>query len=74
MAVDESQETLQEFWLGGKEGSLCEREQARVWTLRQQWQDEGKPEYGMLSHIARKVWKIKNGRPTGAHPTRNSIS
>ena len=49
-------------------------EQARVWALREQWRDEGKPEYGMLTHIASKVRKIKNGRPTGPHPTRAAIT
>ena len=53
---------------------MCGREQARVWALREQWRDEGKPEYGMLTHIASKVRKIKNGRPTGPHPTRATIT
>ena len=53
---------------------MCGHEQARVWALREQWRDEGKPEYGMLTHIASKVRKIKNGRPTGPHPTRATIT
>ena len=55
MAGEDLQDAQRELWLGGKEGSLCEREQARVWALREQWRDEGKTEYGMLTHIASKV-------------------
>jgi len=73
MAADESQNTLRELWLGGKEGSLCGREQARVWALREQWRDADKPEYGMMSYIASKVRTTKKGRPTGRHPDRSAI-
>ena len=61
MAGEDVQDAQRELWLGEKEGSLCGREQARVWALREQWRDEGKPEYAMLTHIASKVRKIKNG-------------
>ena len=73
MVGDDVQDVQRELWLGGKEGSLCGREQARVWALREQWRDEGKPEYGMLTYLASKVRKIKNGRPTGPHPTGEAI-
>ena len=73
MFTDDSQNVLQNLWLGGKEGSLCGREQARAWALREEWKDAGKSDYGMLSHIAGKIRTTKNGRPKGPHPCTNSV-
>lgn len=74
MSGDDPQETLRELWLGGKEGALCGREQARVWALREQWRDEEKPDYGMIAYIASKVKTTKNGRPKGPNPHPKSVS
>ena len=40
MSSTEAQEELRRFWLGGKEGALCGREQARAWALRAVWKEE----------------------------------
>ena len=65
MAESESlQELLKKAWLGGRKGYLSPLSEARVWALRQVWKDDGKPDYGMLTYIARKVQKIGGGRPS----------
>lgn len=59
-----AQEVLKNAWLGGRTGDLSPLSQARVWALRKVWQDDGKPDYGMLTYIASKVKKIGGGNPT----------
>ena len=60
-----SQETLRRLWLGGTRGTLCAREQARVWALREAWNEEQDTAYGLHEHIRQKVKKIGGGHPTG---------
>ena len=57
------QQLLQEAWLRGKTGTLCALQQARAWALREVWQEEGKPAFGLHACIARKVTKIGGGHP-----------
>ena len=59
------QETLRRLWLGGTRGTLCAREQARVWGLREAWNEEQDSTYGLHEHIRQKVKKIGGGHPTG---------
>ena len=65
---------LKHVWISGKEGSLCGREQARAWALREVWQSEKESEHGLYSYIASKVRKTKGGKPSGPHPTCEGIS
>ena len=74
MSDNNPQDILLEAWLGGKEGTLCGREQARVWALREQWRENHTSDHGMNSYIAGKVRKTKNGRPEGPHPDRTAIA
>ena len=60
------QKMLQEAWLGGRVGNLTAMEEARAWALREAWQDEGKSSYGMLAHVASKVYKIAPKGPKRA--------
>jgi hypothetical protein len=69
-----SQESsLRTAWLGAADGRLCVREQAKAWALREVWQDEGKPAYGMFTWIASRVKTTLNGKPVGPSPDRTSI-
>ena len=36
-------------WLEAPDGSLCAREQAKAFALREMWLAEGKSTYGMLA-------------------------
>ena len=68
-----SQESsLRSAWLGTADGRLCVREQAKAWALREVWQDEGKPAYGMFTWIASRVKTTLNGKPVGPSPDRTS--
>ena len=70
------QELLREAWLGGRTGYLSAMEEARAWALREAWQEEGKSIYGMLTHIASKVYKIgpKKGAKKKQHPTPSAVA
>ena len=68
-----AQAQLRQAWVGGVEGRLCGREQAKAWALREVWRDEGKNDFGLLSFVARRVRKTKNGRPVGDHPSVASV-
>ena len=68
MSFADAQEALRRFWLGGKEGALCGREQARAWTLREVSREEHDSEYAMYTSIAGKLRKTLSGRPAGADP------
>ena len=37
--------------------------------MREVWNEEGKSSYGMLQFVAKRVRKMKNGKPNGPHPT-----
>ena len=58
------QETLKRLWLGGRKGTLCAREQARAWALRERWVHEEDNTYGMGEAIAKRVKKVGGGHPT----------
>ena len=68
-----SQEALRSLWLEGKEGGLCGREQAKAWALREVWRSEGKGKYGMVTFVASRLVKMKDGVPRGDAPTVNSV-
>ena len=67
------QELLKEAWLGGAEGHLSALTQARAWALREVWQDDKKPQYGMLTYIAGKLQKVGKGRKSGGCTTNESL-
>ena len=67
------QSSLRTAWLEAADGRLCVREQAKAWALREVWQDEGKPAYGMFTWIASRVKTTLNGKPVGPSPDRTSI-
>ena len=60
----ERQELLQEAWLGGKKGCLGALAEARAWALREVWQEEGKPDYGLLDFVASRVEKVGGENPS----------
>ena len=70
---------MAELWLSAPEGKLCAREQAKAWTLpkfgvREVWRGEGKGEHGLLSFVAARIQKTKDGKPKGGAPCSNSIT
>ena len=60
----ERQQLLQESWLGGKKGCLGALAEARAWALREVWQEEGKPDYGLLDFVASRVEKGGGENPS----------
>lgn len=56
------QDALRRLWLGGRSGSLSALSQARVWALREAWQETHDSTYGMLAFICGKVQKV-DGSP-----------
>ena len=68
-----SQEELRSLWLQGREGSLCGREQAKAWALREMWLADGRRDLGMYAWIASRVKTLLNGKPDGPSPGRASI-
>ena len=68
-----TQDDLRSLWLEGREGSLCGREQAKAWALREMWQADERPSYGMYAWIASRVKTLLNGKPDGPSPGRASI-
>ena len=68
-----TQDDLRSLWLEGREGSLCGREQAKAWALREMWQADERPSYGMYAWIASRVKTLLNGKPHGTSPGRASI-
>ena len=65
------QDLLREAWLGGRTGNLSPLEEAKAWALREAWRDEGNSSYGMLVHIAGKVYKTGPGKK---HPSPPALS
>ena len=64
------QKLLQEAWLEGCEGSMSAQTQARAWALREAWKDEhGEKTYGMLTHIASKLYVTTPPKAKKKHPT-----
>ena len=69
------QKLLQQAWLGGCEGTMSAQTQARAWGLREAWKDErGDKIYGMLTHIASKVYTITKPRAKKEHPSTSALS
>ena len=73
MGETSQQDLLREAWLGGKEGSLPAREQAKAWALREVWRHEGKPEHGMKTFIAGKLKKFSVKKERRVAPSANAI-
>ena len=68
------QELLQEAWLGGRVGTMSAQTQARAWALREAWKDEhGDKTYGMLTHIASKLYVISPPRAKKEHPSNAAL-
>ena len=68
-----SQEELAKLWLEAPEGSLCGREQAKAWALREVWKQEEKGTYGMLPFIASRLRKMSDGQPGGEAPSKQAV-
>ena len=69
------QEVLKEAWMGGREGSMSGQTQAKAWALREVWRDEhGEKTYGMLTHIASKLYTITPPRKKKEHPSPSALS
>ena len=67
------QELLREAWLGEREGNMSAQQEARAWALRETWKEEhGDKTYGMLPHIANKVYKVAKKKKE--HPTSSALS
>ena len=68
------QEVLKEAWLGGREGMMSGQTQAKAWALREAWQDEhGEKTYGMLTHIASKLYTITPPRTKKEQPSPSAL-
>ena len=69
------QELLKEAWLGGREGTMSGQTQARAWALKEVWkEDHGeKNTYGMLGHIASKLYTITPPRKKKENPTPSAV-
>ena len=69
------QELLKEAWLGGRQGNMSGQTQARAWALREVWKDEhGEKTYGMLTHIASKLYTITPPRKKKEHPSSSALA
>ncbi len=69
MMAASRQDLLRQAWLEGREGNLTALSEARAWALREVWREDDKPDYGMLTTIAKKVTKVGGG-----HPSHTAIS
>ena len=59
---------------GGREGYMSGQTQARAWALREVWRDEnGEKTYGMLTHIASKLYTITPPRKKKEHPSSQAL-
>ena len=68
------QELLKEAWLGGRQGNMSGQTQAKAWALRGVWKDEhGEKTYGMLTHIASKLYTITPPRKKKEHPSSQAL-
>ena len=64
-------ETLRDKWKGGRLGTLCAMEQAKVWALREVMKDTD--EGVNYEAIAEQVVKLAPKGKKGGHPNRNAI-
>jgi hypothetical protein len=68
------QKVLQEAWLSGMVGCMSGQTQAKAWALREIWKDEhGDKTYGMLTHIASKLYVISPSRAKKEHPSNAAL-
>ena len=69
------QELLREAWVGGMVGCMSGQTQAKAWALREAWRDEhGDTTYGMLTHIASKLYVISPPKAKKEHPTTSALT
>ena len=73
VVMSTNQEELRNAWLGGRDGRLCGREQAKAWALREAWQLQKDSSYGMVQFVCERVRANKNGKPNGDHPKHGSM-
>ena len=81
--MSDAQQAMQRFWLTARKGTMCGREQARAWALREAWLDQHverkvarakltrKDLYGMLEFVRKRVFVAGQGK---AHPTGASLA
>lgn len=77
MADSKHQQVLSHAWLHSREGTLCAREQAKAWALREMWKDQARGMHGVFEFVAERVLKSGgNGHPTprNGHPTPQAVS
>ena len=73
MAVSR-QTVLREAWLGGMVGCMSGQTQAKAWALREAWKGEhGDKTYGMLTHIASKLYVVSQPKAKKEHPTISAL-
>ena len=74
--MSDAQQAMQRFWLTARKGTMCGREQARAWALREVWLDQHverkvaranltrKDLYGMLEFVRKRVsLQARQGSP-----------
>eukprot|EP00973_Karenia_brevis_P002389 321212-Karenia_brevis.AAC.1 len=59
-----AQELLQRAWWECRDGCMNAMTQARAWALRELWNADEKPKYGMLPWVAGKFEKQGGGAPS----------
>ena len=56
--------SLEDLWLGGKEGCLNPLQQCRAWALREVYREMETPEKKLYQKVASKLTKLGGGAPT----------
>ena len=56
-------QSLADLWKNGREGTLSPLETLKAWALLQVYADEGYPQKGIYTKIAKKVKKVGGGHP-----------
>ena len=81
--MSDAQQIMQRFWLTARKGTMCGREQARAWPLREVWLEEHvgrkvarasltrKDLYGMLEFVRQRVFVVGHNK---AHPIGESLA
>ena len=69
-----SRELLKEAWISGRQGNMSGQSQAKAWALREVWRDgHGEKTYGMLTHIASKLYTSTPPRKKKEHPSVSAL-